>query len=147
MEYLHGLSKRMSQEIPPFTPPEINLPGACVLVIEDDPNVRETLREILVDLGYRCFVAPDGKTGIETYEQHQEEVNLALVDYAMDEMDGGETYRRLKAVNPALRMILTSGYTCDGDIQNLMNEGVDAFLKKPFLIQDLVRTIEGVLNK
>jgi two-component system cell cycle sensor histidine kinase/response regulator CckA len=69
-----------------------------------------------------------------------------ILDMIMPDMGGGETYLALKSVNPGVRTILSSGYSINGQARTIMDQGVNAFLQKPFNIQNLSQKIRDVLE-
>ncbi len=120
---------------------------ASVLVVDDDPLVRETVGEILEATGVPFILASGGEMAIETLRERGDEIGLAIIDMIMDGMHGPETFRRLRAIRPDLRTIIASGYTRDGEVDQLLIEGADAFIGKPFNIADLSSLIERLLAK
>jgi CheY-like chemotaxis protein len=117
-----------------------------ILIVDDDAAVRETMAEILSEAGYDCIQAENGEEAVGMAAANPRKISLALIDLAMPGMDGAETYRRLKGLNPNVRTILTSGYLRDQEIDRLIERGVDAFLPKPFRIDDLVELVEQILQ-
>ena len=65
----------------------------------------------------------------------------------MPEVSGGDTYDRLKAINPAIKVLLSSGYSLDGDAAGLLERGCDDFIQKPFTMEELSGKIEQILTK
>lgn len=118
-----------------------------VLVIDDDQNVRETMSEILHEFGYECLLAEDGKTGVARYLDHPGDILFAIVDMAMEGMDGAETCRKLMEIDPQAKLILASGYFQNEEVAQLLGEGVSAYLQKPFQIEELLRTIARILGQ
>jgi signal transduction histidine kinase/ActR/RegA family two-component response regulator len=110
-----------------------------VLVIDDDPLLRTTARRTLERAGFDVMVAGGGAQGIELYAQSR--AGVILLDVAMPEMDGPETFRRLIAFDPDVRVVLTSGYAFQKNIEACIQEGARGFLEKPYSPKILIQTL------
>ena len=119
----------------------------CVLVIDDELDVREAVTDILVIKGLDVLAAADGKTGLELYGEHGESVDLVLLDLSMPKMGGEETCRRLREMDPDVRVLVTSGYDkgkTGGPLERLRPDG---FLPKPYDMQTLVDAVFELLEE
>ena len=118
-----------------------------ILVIEDEPGVRENLAEILQLAQYEVVVAVDGMEGIELARQHRPD--LIICDVMMPRMDGFEVLKTLQA-NPELATIPLIFLTAMADLENLregMDLGADDYLTKPFELDELLISINSRLRK
>jgi CheY-like chemotaxis protein len=109
-----------------------------VLVVDDEPLVRELAAEVLERAGHRTLVAADGDEGLALFEAHGDAIALVVLDRTMPGLDGLELLQRLRALRPDILVILSSGYTEDGSSSRLRELGVDAVLRKPWSPRDLV---------
>jgi CheY-like chemotaxis protein len=116
-----------------------------VLVIEDERAVREMACEVLRAQGFTVASCADGREGVEYYQQHSSEIDLVLLDLVMPELDGAETFGWLRRLNPSARVLLTSGYSSDGDADALLARGAIGFLQKPFEGNALVQRVSEAL--
>ena len=116
-----------------------------ILLVEDDPIILATTREILELTGYRVIIAEDGLTGLHLFQQHQDEVALVVSDMAMPVMDGEDLFLALQAIRPEIRMILISGFVLEDRGELLLAKGLMAYIKKPFSIRLLLERIEQAL--
>ena len=116
-----------------------------ILLVENDPVIRATTREILELTGYRVIIAEDGLTGLHLFQQHRDEVALVISDMAMPEMGGEDLFLALQAVHPQIKMILISGFLLEDRGESLLAKGLIACIKKPFPIPTLLETIEQAL--
>lgn len=116
-----------------------------ILLVENDPVIRATTREILELTGYQVLWAEDGLTGLRLFQQHRDEVSLVISDVAMPQMEGEELFLTLQAICPRIKMILVSGFPLDDGGQALLAKGLSAWIKKPFPVLTLLDTIEQVL--
>ena len=110
-----------------------------VLVVEDDPPIRQLVVNILVDAGYEVAAAPDGEVGLERCAQFQPD--LVLLDLAMPNVDGFEFLRRRSCAAPIV--VMSAGF----HRQKLGPDApVRAFVDKPFSIDELIRVVESSLT-
>jgi PAS domain S-box-containing protein len=125
------------------------VPGGTetLLVIDDEEPVRRLAQHIFRMLGYRIFEAADGQQGLEIFRQHKDEIDLVILDLTMPRLGGVETYRALKALNPRIKVILSSGYTQEGRAELILREGASAFVQKPYQMQELAQTVRRVLDE
>lgn len=109
-----------------------------ILVVEDQEDNRQILRDLLANAGYEMIEAEDGEQALQRAESHVEPIDLLVTDLVMTRMGGLELARRLKAVRPGLRVLYVSGYSWNSPVPpSDRAAGVD-FLRKPFTPQTLV---------
>jgi CheY-like chemotaxis protein len=121
-----------------------------ILLVDDDDSARRSTSALLTAIGYKVLLATGGKEALELYKQDREQIDLVLLDTIMPGMDGVETYRRLKEIEPEVRVLLMSGYTKDmveEQVKELLERGWGGFLKKPFSLQELNESVARVLGK
>jgi len=117
-----------------------------ILLVEDEPAVRDLVREALAAQGYEVLVADGGPTALKISEQREGTLDLLLTDVVMPRMGGGELATRLREKRPGLRVIFMSGYTDDAVVRHGVFESRVAFLQKPFRLEDLARKVREVLD-
>ncbi|UCH00392.1 MAG: response regulator, partial [Deltaproteobacteria bacterium] len=128
--------------------PEKILKGKeTVLLVDDEDIVIDVGEEILKTLGYKVFSVRSGKEAIELYKENREKIDMVLLDMVMPDMGGGETYDRMKEINPDIKVLLLSGYSIDGQATEILRRGCDGFIQKPFDMQGLSQRIRKILNK
>lgn len=121
--------------------------SGLVLVLEDEDVLREVIQSILEECGYSALVADNGRSGVELYEEHQEEIDCVIMDMAMPVMSGKEAFIRMKELNPKVKVILVSGYEQDKRVQETIDRGVKRFLKKPFTFRTLADAVAKVIHE
>ncbi len=129
--------------------PVIALPqisGLHILVIDDEENLREVITAILDGEGCLVTTAADGPEAIAYYREHWQTIDLVIFDMVMPKLNGRDTFRELKKIHPGIRSILSSGFLVNGNAQELLSEGVRAFIQKPFTKGKLTETIEAALR-
>jgi len=118
-----------------------------VLVVEDEAVVRDVATRILSRAGFTVLTAKDGVAGVEMLNHHRQEIDVVLLDMTMPRMDGQETFQRMRAIDPQVRVVLTSGYSEQHATGRLVDEGIAGFIQKPYRVTDLIavlcRALEG----
>ncbi|MHB1011914.1 MAG: PAS domain-containing hybrid sensor histidine kinase/response regulator [Desulfobacteria bacterium] len=112
-----------------------------ILLVDDQEPVREVAKDMLEALGYEVITAADGLEGVSRYRDLWREIDLVILDMIMPNMSGGDCFRRMKEINPKACVVLSSGYSMDGSIQDVMNEGILAFIQKPYRLEELSRVV------
>ncbi|MBN1613835.1 MAG: response regulator, partial [Deltaproteobacteria bacterium] len=118
-----------------------------ILLVDDEEMILDVNREVLESLGYKIIVAKNGLDAIDAYGSHKEEVGLVILDMIMPGIGGSETFDRLRQINPQVKIILSTGYSLIGQAQNIMDRGCDAFIQKPYRMDDLSKKIREVLDE
>jgi signal transduction histidine kinase len=121
--------------------------GKHVLIIDDEEAIRDFARIVLEAVGCRVTSCCDGKEAVDVYRRLGTEIDAVVLDLIMPLMDGLTVFRALKEINPAVRVLLSSGYTADGDARNLIAEGAAGFLPKPFGLNVLTSKLSALLGK
>jgi PAS domain S-box-containing protein len=123
--------------------------GGTVLVIDDEPDVRELIRDVLERLGYTVIIAAEGREGIRIYRERRWEIGLVLLDVIMPGMNGSEVFQALRTFDPDVRVVLVSGYSSEGHsgIDGLLKSGVRGFIQKPFTQKTLLKGVRDHIKK
>ena len=108
-----------------------------VLLVDDDETIIEVGQNMLRVIGYDVLIASNGKEAIEKYKQYHENIQIVILDMIMPEMNGSDTYDRLKEINPDIKVLLSSGYNKDGMAAEILNRGCNGFIQKPFHLKEL----------
>ena len=118
-----------------------------VLLVDDAEVILAVGKDLLKALGYQVLLARDGKEAIEVYRKDQKDIDLVFLDMVMPNMGGGEAYDRLKDINPNIKVLLSSGYTIDGQATEILERGCNGFIQKPFRMNDLSEKIRAILDE
>lgn len=122
-------------------------PKQQILVIDDEPTVREAVTDILQIDGWQICAASSGAEGIESFRQHHNEIGLILLDMKMPGLSGAETFQGLRAIDPSLKVILSSGYH-ETEMHHFLGEaGIIAFLQKPYDSTLLRQAVQDALRQ
>jgi two-component system cell cycle sensor histidine kinase/response regulator CckA len=119
--------------------------GELVLVIDDEEQVRTVTQKTLERFGFKVLVARHGAEGVAAYAQHPD-VAIVLTDMAMPVMDGFVTITALRAINPSVRVLASSGLATKDAHERAVAAGANAFILKPYTVDVLIRAIHDVLN-
>ena len=117
-----------------------------ILLVDDEPMVAEVTGELLTSLGYRVYIAGSGQEAVAVYMTKRNEIDLVILDMIMPGLSGGETFDRLRTVDPEVKVLLSSGYSIDGEANTIMERGCNGFLQKPFQLQKLSGKLREVLD-
>ncbi len=132
---------------PPAPSHEVKTGGTeTILLIEDNPEVRQFLKALLEQYGYRIIEAADGEEAVERFIEQQSDIRLLLLDVIMPKRNGREVYNELKRLRPDIKVLFTSGYSADIISRNgILEEGLD-FISKPLAPAALLAKIREVLD-
>jgi CheY-like chemotaxis protein len=97
-------------------------------------------------MGYQVLVARGGGEAIAIFRQNKRTIALVILDLVMPDMGGSEVYDELKTIHPAVKVLLSSGYSRTGKAAEILNRGCNGFIQKPFNIKDLSRKIREILD-
>jgi PAS domain S-box-containing protein len=117
-----------------------------VLLVDDQPAVASIGRAILQKLGYEVLTASDGFDAVDVLDKRPGEIDLVLLDMVMPGLSGGETFDRLRQRDPSVKVILSSGYSQDGEAERILSRGCRGFIQKPFTAEQLARKVSEVLS-
>ena len=120
--------------------------GETILIVEDEPMLRELVADVLMGQGYEVLLASNGREAVEVFKKKQEKVRLIILDMIMPEMDGPATFHALRSMSPDLKVIISSGFSQDSSVQKLLSRGAAAFVGKPYQTEDLLKIIAQELR-
>jgi two-component system, cell cycle sensor histidine kinase and response regulator CckA len=138
-------------------PDSIRRGTETVLLVDDEETILDVGGEILTELGYTVMLAASGREALEMVQQAHGagsrnpgtaplSPDLVILDMVMPHMGGGETFDRLQAMAPGIKVLLSSGYSIDGEAREILGRGCHGFIQKPFNIRDLSTKIRDVLE-
>jgi CheY-like chemotaxis protein len=117
-----------------------------VLLVDDEDMILDVGTRMLKKLGYQVFTARDGKEAISVFQKHRGKIDVIVLDMIMPRMGGGETYDRIKKIRPGVKVLLSSGYSINGQASEILNRGCDGFIQKPFNLQNLSQSLRAILE-
>ena len=117
-----------------------------VLLVDDEDMIIDVGTRMLKKLGYVVLTARDGKEAIDIFKQQQDKIDLIVLDMIMPQMGGGETYDRIKEIKPDVKVLLSSGFSINGQASEILNRGCNGFIQKPFNLQNLSQNLRAILE-
>ena len=125
-----------------------DFPGGTetILIVDDQETIWDFLIEALQMLGYSVLLAENGQDAIEIYEANPGAVDLVLMDMIMPKVGGSEAFTRIREIDPNAKILLSSGFVNEEDIQHLLEQGACGFLSKPHRLPVVIHAIRDVLD-
>lgn len=119
-----------------------------ILLADDEKSICEVVGEMIKGLGYDLFVAGSGEEAVEIYRSNPGAIDLVIMDMIMPGLGGGAAIDAIRHINPAARIILSSGYSLNGEAQEILKRGgMISFMQKPFEMAELSQKIRGILDR
>lgn len=117
-----------------------------ILLADDEEMVLQVCSIMLEELGYRVESFPDGEAAFDYYREHWNDIDLVILDMIMPKLNGLETFSAMKHLNPNIRCIIASGYSGEKQAEEILRQGVAAFMSKPIEHRELANTISRILQ-
>jgi CheY-like chemotaxis protein len=142
--YLPATDKKMIVE--KRTPEKAVRGNETILLVDDEEVILNVTREILQNLGYVVLSANNGQEAISVYKNKNKGISLVILDMIMPDLKGSQTFNQLKEIKADVKVLLSSGYSLDGQATQLIESGCKAFIQKPYTISELSRKVREVLE-
>jgi len=120
--------------------------GGTILLVDDEDMVLEVGTRVLEKLHFAVLKAENGRDAVALFARHFDQVVLVILDLNMPGMSGGAVFEELRKLKPDVKVLLTSGYGLDGQIQELLASGACGFAQKPFSIVALTQKLTELLH-
>ena len=143
--YLPASRKKIEKQIEK-TVATLALGTGTILLIDDEEMIIKVGKELLQELGYDVLSARSGQEAMELYGKNADKIDLVIMDMIMPGMGGGETFDRLKKINPEIKVLLSSGYSINGQASKILERGCDGFIQKPFNLIQLSDKISQIIR-
>ncbi len=121
--------------------------SGTILLVDDEKMIVEVGRELLEELGYAVLTAGSGQEAVEVFQARQAQIDLVIMDMIMPGMGGGETFECLKEIDPQVRVLLSSGYSLNGQASEILQRGCEGFIQKPFNMHQLAEKVQKSMEK
>jgi len=118
-----------------------------ILLVDDEEMITDIGQKMLQKLGYRVILAESGRKAIQKFEKLHSRIDLVILDMIMPEMGGSETFDQLKAIAPDIKVLLSSGYSLDGQASQIMKRGCNGFIQKPFNLKHFSQKVREILDE
>jgi len=117
-----------------------------VLIVDDEETICAMGRQMVERMGFTALTAADGLEAVEVFREHRKEIVCVLLDLTMPRMDGEETFRELRRIQPEVQVILCSGYNSQAATQSFTGKGLAGFIQKPYRMALLKKTLAQLLG-
>ena len=121
--------------------------GPTVLAVDDESTVLALARDVLEMHGYTVLTARNGDEALRVFREHQSDVALVVLDLTMPVMGGVECFRKMKEIDPRVRVVISSGFSSESTAAEVLREGALEYLQKPYDIEDLARVVRKALAR
>jgi DNA-binding NtrC family response regulator len=125
---------------PESSPPD-NPPQPVILIVDDDPLLRNLLNVLFQRNGFVVRLASSGQEAVNLYQQENGRIHVVLLDVCMPELDGPQTLQELQRIQPGVVACFMSGNTGQYVVQDLIQRGARHFFPKPFRMDEMVQTV------
>jgi two-component system cell cycle sensor histidine kinase/response regulator CckA len=142
--YLPASEKEVIQE--KTATGEIARGTETILLVDDEKMVLEVNKELLASMGYKVHAIGSGQEAIAVYTEKRNKIDLIILDMIMPGISGSDTFDRLREINPEIKVLLSSGYSLNGQAQSIMDRGCNGFLQKPFNLEQLASKVRETLD-
>ena len=119
--------------------------SGTILVVDDEEYILNADKAMLNELGYEVLLANGGKEALRVFDENKDCIKLLILDLIMPDMGGEIVYDRIKATRPDIRVILSSGYSIEGQAESILKKGCDGFIQKPYNLNQLAQKIKEIL--
>jgi PAS domain S-box-containing protein len=120
--------------------------GETLLIVEDEEILRTLMREVLTRAGYGIIEARDGEEGVKVFRERRADIALVISDMGLPRMAGEQVFRELKAIDPDVRVVFSTGYIREEKKQELLEAGAREFIHKPYRVEEMLRALRRVLD-
>ena len=117
-----------------------------ILLVDDDAEIAELAAEMLADEGYKVIVAPDGFEALRIYQEMGKQIGLVILDFFLPVMDGDAVFEELRALNPSIDVVLSSGFAEQNKLGAMLAQGLRGFIPKPYTREKLLSQVRSTLD-
>lgn len=117
-----------------------------ILLIDDEPEIAELAAEMLAEEGYKLIVAKDGFEALKIFQRVHRQIGLVILDYFLPVMDGDAVFEELKALNPNVNVVLSSGFAEQNKIGAMLAQGLRGFIPKPYTRAKLLEQVRSTID-
>ncbi len=118
-----------------------------VLLVDDETMVLNVASDMMRTMGYTVITASDGSTAVNLYRENHQRIDLVMLDMVMPDMSGSDVFDEIKKINPQAKVLLSSGYSLNGQASRIMERGCDGFIQKPFTLDEISTLLRQILGQ
>jgi CheY-like chemotaxis protein len=117
-----------------------------ILLVDDETEIAELASAMLTEEGYQVILARDGFEALRIYQQISKQIGLVILDFFLPVMDGDAVFDELRALNPEVAVVLSSGFAEQGKLGNMLAQGLRGFIPKPYTREKLLEQVRSTLD-
>ena len=117
-----------------------------ILLVDDEVEIADLASVMLTDEGYKVIIARDGFEALRIYQQISKQIGLVILDFFLPVMDGDAVFDELRALNPNVAVVLSSGFAEQGKLSNMLAQGLRGFIPKPYTREKLLEQVRSTLD-
>jgi CheY-like chemotaxis protein len=117
-----------------------------ILLVDDEAEISELAATMLTDEGYRVILARDGFEALKIYQQIGKQIGLVILDFFLPVMDGDAVFDELRALNPEVAVVLSSGFAEQSKLGNMLALGLKGFIPKPYTAEKLLEQVRSTID-
>ena len=117
-----------------------------ILLVDDETEIAELAAAMLTDEGYKVILARDGFEALRIYQQIAKQIRLVILDFFLPVMDGDAVFDELRALNPEVAVVLSSGFAEQSKLGNMLAQGLRGFIPKPYTREKLLEQVRSTLD-
>jgi len=125
---------------------EIQRGHELILVVDDDIGTQQSMARMLGNMGYRAIITVNGSEALAVFAEHKDEIELVILDMILPDVPGEEVFQRMQQEQPAVRVLLCSGFSESEDAGRMKRQGALGFLEKPFTMAELSSAVRQALD-
>ena len=146
MIFLPATPAKVKRSVEPEENRKIYNGKGTILLVDDEAGVIEVCSEMLENLGYKVKAVTDGMQAIDVLKSRDFKIDLVLLDMVMPQINGQQTFEKIREVDPDMKILICSGYTKEEKIQKMVEKGCDEYILKPFDVVELSEKLNNVLS-
>ena len=124
----------------------MNEEKGTVLVVDDEELVLDLEVSMLQKIGYNTLIACNSREACQLFNDKNEQIDLVILDMIMPDENGATTYKRLKRINPDVKVLVSTGYGRDGNVEEILNDIQNELILKPFKFREFTNKIDTILS-
>ncbi len=144
--YLPAVEAQIVKQLPDDIEDKILYGTETILIVDDEEIVITVSLEMLNNMGYNVLIARGGKEALEIFKKNKDKIALVILDIIMPDLGGSHVYNVLKKIKPDIKVLVSSGYSIDGQASEIMSRNCDGFIQKPFNMIKLSKRIRKILD-
>jgi len=118
-----------------------------VLIVDDEEKILDIEDFMLQKIGYNTLKARNSAEACQLYHDEKEHIDFVILDMIMPDENGTTTYKRLKRINPDIRVLISTGFGRDRNLEEILTDSHNEFIQKPFRFKEFIKKIDTILPK